>query len=472
MAAQGQAKLTIPSTSEIAGLSTSTKRPSSVLDKVKQRRGKGPKRNLLEEHLKHERQSHDLLYEMRALDAMDTAREQKAAAEHEAARKAAEQEAAKIAAEQATANRKAAELRAAEQRARARAAERDQQARTALLGAELEQQALERQAAAALDAELAQRANARAALDAELAQRMRARAALDVELAERVRARAMLDAELRQHAQASALLRRHSGGLDTLAVSAGGLGSAGIFNHHVLGGANPLISGTPSSAFSSQQPSFASQQTSFASQPSFASQQPSFAPGSIANLGLASSYGRILPTSLPGNPLAAASFHQGAGPIQGFPQAPDSTPVQSTTTRARAPTDEEDEDAFFAMIKGRSQKERFPIKLYRMIFEAKKEGREDVVSFLPPHGKAFGIHDEDTFVREIMPRYFGDCKLSSFQKQLNLYGFRKITVGKERGKLSYFHTCFLRGRPSMCHNIHRRCTTGGAAKKKGATETK
>ena len=51
-------------------------------------------------------------------------------------------------------------------------------------------------------------------------------------------------------------------------------------------------------------------------------------------------------------------------------------------------------------------------------FEMEKEGRSDVVSFLP-HGKAFAIHDEEAFVQDVMPRYFANCQLPSFQKQLN-----------------------------------------------------
>lgn len=117
-----------------------------------------------------------------------------------------------------------------------------------------------------------------------------------------------------------------------------------------------------------------------------------------------------------------------------------------------APT-QEDEDSYFSQPM--SSKERFPVKLYRMIYEAKQAGKENVVSFLP-HGRAFAIHDKDTFIRDILPRYFPGCQLPSFQKQLNLYGFHKVTVGKDKGTFNYFHAHFLKGRPSLSEKIQRR----------------
>jgi hypothetical protein len=49
-----------------------------------------------------------------------------------------------------------------------------------------------------------------------------------------------------------------------------------------------------------------------------------------------------------------------------------------------------------------------------------------------------------------MPKYFRQSKLTSFQRQVNLYGFRRLTAGKDRG--GYYHEMFLRGRP----DLHRR----------------
>ena len=134
----------------------------------------------------------------------------------------------------------------------------------------------------------------------------------------------------------------------------------------------------------------------------------------------------------------------------------------STVTKEekeQAVVEEDDEEQFFEKHKLPSQKERFPVKLYRMIYEAEKEGNTSIISFLP-HGRAFAIHNEAEFVREILPRYFPGCRLSSFQKQLNLYGFHKITVGKDKGKLNYFHKHFLKGAPSQTERIERKRGSG------------
>jgi hypothetical protein len=63
--------------------------------------------------------------------------------------------------------------------------------------------------------------------------------------------------------------------------------------------------------------------------------------------------------------------------------------------------------------------EPFPEKVHRMLTDAEKEGNEDILSFYP-HGRSFGIHKQDRFVSEILPRYVKQSQMSSFQRQLNL----------------------------------------------------
>mmetsp|Transcript_33287 Transcript_33287/g.76823 ORF Transcript_33287/g.76823 Transcript_33287/m.76823 type:complete len:580 (-) Transcript_33287:187-1926(-) len=96
--------------------------------------------------------------------------------------------------------------------------------------------------------------------------------------------------------------------------------------------------------------------------------------------------------------------------------------------------------------------EFFPLKLYRLVSEAETEGYSHIVSFLP-HGHSFTIHKPDEFMSEIMPRFFRQSKLTSFQRQLNHYGFKRNTGGPESG--AYFHSKFCRGRPDLCAHIKR-----------------
>jgi HSF-type DNA-binding len=51
------------------------------------------------------------------------------------------------------------------------------------------------------------------------------------------------------------------------------------------------------------------------------------------------------------------------------------------------------------------------------------------------------------------PSTFSPSKLASFRRQLNLYGFIRLTQGLDSG--AYYHELFLRGKPSLCHNMVR-----------------
>ncbi|KAK1745379.1 hypothetical protein QTG54_003303 [Skeletonema marinoi] len=41
-----------------------------------------------------------------------------------------------------------------------------------------------------------------------------------------------------------------------------------------------------------------------------------------------------------------------------------------------------------------------------------------------PHGRAFRILDKDTFMKEVVPMFFNQTKIRSFNRQLHLWGFR------------------------------------------------
>mmetsp|Transcript_1004 Transcript_1004/g.1947 ORF Transcript_1004/g.1947 Transcript_1004/m.1947 type:complete len:444 (+) Transcript_1004:244-1575(+) len=94
----------------------------------------------------------------------------------------------------------------------------------------------------------------------------------------------------------------------------------------------------------------------------------------------------------------------------------------------------------------------FPIKLHTILDQVEADGLGHIISW-QPHGRCFVIHKPKEFADHIMPGYFRQTKLTSFQRQLNLYGFNRITRGDDSG--GYYHELFLRGKPFLCHRMVR-----------------
>ena len=96
--------------------------------------------------------------------------------------------------------------------------------------------------------------------------------------------------------------------------------------------------------------------------------------------------------------------------------------------------------------------ETFPVKLHRMLEGNAANGLEHIASW-QPHGRCFIVHKQQDFVDLVMPDYFAQSKYPSFQRQLNLYGFKRITKGPDRN--GYHHPSFLRGYPELSDTMVR-----------------
>jgi hypothetical protein len=94
----------------------------------------------------------------------------------------------------------------------------------------------------------------------------------------------------------------------------------------------------------------------------------------------------------------------------------------------------------------------FPLKLHTVLDQVEVDGFAHVISW-QPHGRCFVIHKPREFTDVVMPRYFRQTKLTSFQRQLNLYGYQRITRGNDSG--GYYHELFLRGRLNLCKRMVR-----------------
>jgi hypothetical protein len=96
----------------------------------------------------------------------------------------------------------------------------------------------------------------------------------------------------------------------------------------------------------------------------------------------------------------------------------------------------------------------FPLKLHYILSQ---EEISDIISW-QPHGRSFKLHDPEKFLEKVMPLHFEQTKLSSFRRQLNLYGFRRFLSGRDKG--GYYHEMFLRGQPELCSQMIRTTVKG------------
>ncbi|KAL3939824.1 MAG: hypothetical protein SGBAC_005525 [Bacillariaceae sp.] len=107
------------------------------------------------------------------------------------------------------------------------------------------------------------------------------------------------------------------------------------------------------------------------------------------------------------------------------------------------------------VMEGSTRKEKearlhFPCKVYDMLEDADQQGHKDIVSW-NASGTGFTVHNKDLFTKKIIPQYFNQTKYKSFQRQLSLYGFQRITGGENKG-LRY-HEKLRRGMRDLCRSM-------------------
>ena len=91
----------------------------------------------------------------------------------------------------------------------------------------------------------------------------------------------------------------------------------------------------------------------------------------------------------------------------------------------------------------------FPAKLQAILSRA---DLADVIAWMP-HGRSWRVLKPREFEVKVIPRFFEHAKFSSFIRQANGWGFRRITQGRDRN--SYYHPLFLRGLPHLCKKMKR-----------------
>ncbi|XP_003752115.1 heat shock factor protein 3-like [Rattus norvegicus] len=81
-------------------------------------------------------------------------------------------------------------------------------------------------------------------------------------------------------------------------------------------------------------------------------------------------------------------------------------------------------------------------------------------------GHSFQIVNEETFAKEVLPKYFKHNKIASFVRQLNMYGFRKVialqsekTSLENKITIEFQHPLFKKGEAFLLANIKRKVPT-------------
>jgi len=107
--------------------------------------------------------------------------------------------------------------------------------------------------------------------------------------------------------------------------------------------------------------------------------------------------------------------------------------------------------------------QQFPRRLYAMLENESdknyqnEHGSTRIIEW-SSSGRAFRIDNVSQFASIILPKYFRTNKFSSFQRNLNLYGFFKVRRGPDTDM--YANPSFIRGRPeSLSHLKKNSCAT-------------
>lgn len=93
----------------------------------------------------------------------------------------------------------------------------------------------------------------------------------------------------------------------------------------------------------------------------------------------------------------------------------------------------------------------FPAKMFAIL---SRPELAHIVSWMP-HGRSWKVHKPREFEVKVIPAYFEHSKFSSFIRQANGWGFRRMNRKGSPDRNSYYHEQFLRGKPYLLKEMKR-----------------
>eukprot|EP00112_Aurelia_sp_Birch-Aquarium-sp1_P014076 Seg3011.2 transcript_id=Seg3011.2/GoldUCD/mRNA.D3Y31 product="Heat shock factor protein" protein_id=Seg3011.2/GoldUCD/D3Y31 len=100
----------------------------------------------------------------------------------------------------------------------------------------------------------------------------------------------------------------------------------------------------------------------------------------------------------------------------------------------------------------------FVLKLWKLVED---QSVNQLISW-SKGGTAFCVHDPVTFSREVLPHYFKHNNFTSFVRQLNMYGFKKVVatdqggIRPEKDEWEFHHQNFVQGKKEILELVKRK----------------
>lgn len=118
-----------------------------------------------------------------------------------------------------------------------------------------------------------------------------------------------------------------------------------------------------------------------------------------------------------------------------------------------------DEQHYIANTMGSNPVPAFLTKLWALV---ENPTCDDLICW-DESGKSFHVFDQGRFAKEILPLYFKHSNIASFIRQLNMYGFRKVTnieqgLKTEKDDLEFQHPYFQKDQEQLLEHIKRKIT--------------